>query len=149
MIEDGGRLPPMRASDADRDAVVTALGEHFQAGRITSEELDDRTGKALSARTLPELRDLTADLPSSGLSAADLSSAGPSSAPMMPPPPPTGLAQRAPWTGRQLALPAALAIIVVVLVLTAIHDQPRAWLAIPVIFLLARGFARRRGSRRP
>lgn len=137
MTEQGGRVPPMRASDADRDAVVTALGEHFQAGRITAEELDDRTGKALTARTMPELQDLTVDLPSSGAA--------------VPTPtqlPPAGLAQRQARPLRQLAVPAALAIIVVVLVLSAVHDQPRGWLAIPVIFLLVRVFARRRGSRR-
>jgi len=61
--QDGYRNPHLRASDADRDAVVTALGEHFQAGRLTSEELDDRMGRALSAKTLGELATLTTDLP--------------------------------------------------------------------------------------
>jgi hypothetical protein len=53
----------MRASDADRDAVVSDLGEHYQAGRLTAEEFDQRTGRALAARTWGELRDLLADLP--------------------------------------------------------------------------------------
>src|SRR5215471_996150 len=57
------RLPQMKASDADRDAVVAALSEHFQRGRLTHEELDERTGRALTARTLDELDELTADLP--------------------------------------------------------------------------------------
>lgn len=35
----------MKASDADRDAVVAALSEHFQAGWLTSEELEERTGR--------------------------------------------------------------------------------------------------------
>jgi len=55
--------PQMKASDADRDEVVTALSEHFQAGRLTMEELEDRTGRALSARSLGELDGLTTDLP--------------------------------------------------------------------------------------
>lgn len=60
----GGQSPPqMKASDADRDEVVAALSEHFQAGRLTTEELEDRTGRALSARTLGELDALTTDLP--------------------------------------------------------------------------------------
>jgi hypothetical protein len=60
-----GRLrgPQMKASDADRDEVVAALSEHFQAGRLTTEELEDRTGRALSARTVGELDALTTDLP--------------------------------------------------------------------------------------
>jgi hypothetical protein len=65
MSEEPRRYPPdtMKASDADRDGVVTELGEHFQAGRLTSDELDERTGKALQARTFGELAPLTADLP--------------------------------------------------------------------------------------
>ena len=61
--QDRYRLPQMRASDADRDGVVAALSEHFQTGRLTREELDERTGRALTARTLDELDELTADLP--------------------------------------------------------------------------------------
>lgn len=52
----------MRASDADRDTVVSDLGEHFQAGRLTAAELDERTGRALTARTWGELTELLADL---------------------------------------------------------------------------------------
>ena len=53
----------MKASDADRDAVLSDLSEHFQAGRLTAGEFEDRTGRALAARTWGELHDLTADLP--------------------------------------------------------------------------------------
>jgi hypothetical protein len=60
----GNHLPAeMRASDSDRDAVVSDLSEHFQAGRLTAEEFDQRTGRALAARTWGELRDQLADLP--------------------------------------------------------------------------------------
>ena len=60
----GHDLPAgMRASDADRDAVVSDLGEHFQAGRLTLAEFDERTGRALTARTWGELKELLADLP--------------------------------------------------------------------------------------
>jgi Domain of unknown function (DUF1707) len=55
--------PSLKASDADRDAVVAALSEHFQAGRLTTEELEERTGRALTSRTLGDLAELTADLP--------------------------------------------------------------------------------------
>ncbi len=53
----------LRVSDADRDAVVTELGEHFQAGRLDPAELDDRTGRALRARTGGDLDEVLADLP--------------------------------------------------------------------------------------
>jgi Domain of unknown function (DUF1707) len=60
----GNHLPAeMKASDSDRDAVVSDLSEHFQAGRLTAGEFDERTGRALAARTWGELRDLVADLP--------------------------------------------------------------------------------------
>ena len=53
----------MRASDADRDAVLSELSEQFQAGRLTAAELDERAGQALAARTWGELRELLRDLP--------------------------------------------------------------------------------------
>jgi hypothetical protein len=60
----GNQLPAeMRASDSDRDAVVADLSEHFQAGRLTAEEFDQRSGRALAARTWGELREQMADLP--------------------------------------------------------------------------------------
>jgi hypothetical protein len=63
----GHDLPnEMRASDADRDAVVAALSEHFQAGRLTQAELDDRIGQALTSRTWGELRKILTDLPATG-----------------------------------------------------------------------------------
>ena len=53
----------LRVSDADRDRAVTELSEHFQTGRITQEEFDDRSGRALQARTGQELNELFTDLP--------------------------------------------------------------------------------------
>src|SRR5436309_14318478 len=57
------RLAAMRASDADRDAVVSDLSEHFQAGRLTTAEFDERTGRVLTARTWGEPTELAVDLP--------------------------------------------------------------------------------------
>jgi hypothetical protein len=85
----------MRASDSDRDAVVSDLSEHFQAGRLTADEFDERTGRALAARTWGELRDLLADLP------------GARSAPQVPAASPG--AQPRP-TGRHFAPPAIAAL---------------------------------------
>ena len=53
----------LRVSDADRDAAVSELGEHFQEGRLDRDELEDRTGRALLARTGSDLDELLADLP--------------------------------------------------------------------------------------
>ena len=53
----------MRASDADRDLALAELSEHFQTGRLTREEFDERSARALQARTGRELSELFADLP--------------------------------------------------------------------------------------
>jgi hypothetical protein len=45
----------MRASDADREATVEALKGHSAAGRIDSEELAERSGRAYGAQTKAEL----------------------------------------------------------------------------------------------
>jgi hypothetical protein len=52
-----------RASDADRECVVTILRESFAEGRLDLDEFDDRTSAAYAARTWGDLLDLTADLP--------------------------------------------------------------------------------------
>ena len=52
-----------RASDADRDRVADALREHYAAGRLSADELDERLTTALSARTLGELNGVLTDLP--------------------------------------------------------------------------------------
>jgi hypothetical protein len=67
----GNDLPAeMRASDTDRDAALSDLGEHFQVGRLTADEFEERTGQALAARTLGEIRELLADLPAARPAAA-------------------------------------------------------------------------------
>jgi len=53
----------IKVSDAERDQAVAELGEHFQAGRLTQEEFDDRSGRAFQARTGADLTGLFADLP--------------------------------------------------------------------------------------
>ena len=53
----------LRASDADRESVVTQLRRHAEAGRLTVDELDERCSQAFSAVTLGELGALTRDLP--------------------------------------------------------------------------------------
>lgn len=53
----------LRIGDAERDAAVTALREHYAQGRLTHEELDERIELTLSARTGRELALTSADLP--------------------------------------------------------------------------------------
>jgi Domain of unknown function (DUF1707) len=132
--QDGYRLPQMKASDADRDAVVAALSEHFQAGRLTAEELDERTGRALVARTVDELGELTADLPA-------LHPAGPA-----PVARPRGLGY--PVLAPVAAALAALAIVAVVLGVGGAGHGWDIWWVIPVGLLIARRLAGPRGVHR-
>jgi hypothetical protein len=53
----------IRASDGERDHLVALLQRHFADGRLTQDELEERVGAALAARTRDQLRGLTADLP--------------------------------------------------------------------------------------
>ena len=53
----------LRASDADRNAMVLALREHVAAGRLTLEEFSERTERALAATTIDELEGIDRDLP--------------------------------------------------------------------------------------
>jgi hypothetical protein len=57
------RSSELRASDEQRDRAAEELRDHFAAGRITEEELDDRVQQAYAAQTEQDLRRLTADLP--------------------------------------------------------------------------------------
>src|SRR5271167_14669 len=127
----GNDLPAqMKASDSDRDAVVSDLGEHFQAGRLTAGELDERTGRALAARTWGELKDLLADLPAT--------QPGPRA-------PATRSLSTRPWrsSGRfappPIAVLAGLGIAVAVLVNVAHVKWGFIWLLLPVL-LIARRF---------
>jgi hypothetical protein len=53
----------LRVSDADRDQALAELSEHYQAGRLTLEEFEERSGQALRAKTARELTSLFTDLP--------------------------------------------------------------------------------------
>lgn len=57
------RQPDLRASDSEREEIVTALREHGGSGRLGLDELDERTERAYSARTRGELVALLRDLP--------------------------------------------------------------------------------------
>jgi hypothetical protein len=58
-----GARPELRASDADRDALAEELRAHAVAGRIDTDELEDRLAGAYAARTLGDLDALRRDLP--------------------------------------------------------------------------------------
>ncbi len=53
----------VRVADADRERAVELLRAHAAVGRLDVDELEERTGAALGARTGRELQALVRDLP--------------------------------------------------------------------------------------
>jgi Domain of unknown function (DUF1707) len=121
--------PPatMRASDADRDAVVSDLSEHFQAGRLTAGEFDERTGQALTARTWGELGELVTDLPAARPAAPAPATAAASSASRPRPP-----------SGRAVPALAGIAIAAIVLVHVVHGGWGLIWLLLPALLIARR-----------
>jgi len=58
-----GRVPALRASDAERDHAVARLRDGASEGRLTFDELAHRVELAYAAATTAELDELLADLP--------------------------------------------------------------------------------------
>jgi hypothetical protein len=106
----------VRIGDAERERAVSALGEHYVAGRLTKDELDERADTAWAARTSGDLAPLFADLPA------------------LPTPAPPRPARRHPrrdarWLGARLSW-----VFVLLVVLAVAGDLP--WLAVAVFAAL-------------
>ena len=65
----------MLCSDAERDATLKILGDHAAVGRLSMDDLEERSDRALAARTRGELTALTSDLPQDTASASAEASA--------------------------------------------------------------------------
>jgi hypothetical protein len=55
--------PRLRVSDEQRERAAHEIREHFAAGRLSDDELDERVQAAYRARTEDELRAVRSDLP--------------------------------------------------------------------------------------
>jgi hypothetical protein len=66
----------LRVSDAERDVTLKALNEHAAVGRLSLDELEERSGMAMVAKTRGELAALTSDLPAEGDAARPARAAG-------------------------------------------------------------------------
>jgi hypothetical protein len=146
--------PDLRASDAERDAVASELGQHFQDGRLDQAEFDVRLGAAMAAKTRGDLDALLADLPHgpAGQPGRAISWPGQATAPGARPWPP---AQPGLSLGRSAAV-TMLPLLVAVAVVGGLvgggwhHGWPFApfgflWLIVPILIVRAwvRGGRRR------
>jgi uncharacterized protein DUF1707 len=61
----GGPLA-LRVGDAERDAAAADLGEHYAAGRLSLDELNERLDAVFSSKTFGHLTRIMADLPGPG-----------------------------------------------------------------------------------
>jgi hypothetical protein len=134
----GYQRDDIRVSDADRDQAVTELSEHFQTGRLTQDEFDDRTGQALQARTGADLSGLFADLPRSqavGSPAAGQLDLGQADAGQLD----TGQLDTAPVPRRHHPARSVIALVVALIVISNLfsngHGHGLGWL-VPVVALL-------------
>lgn len=105
----------IRASDADRDRVTARLQEHFAAGRLTRDELDERVAAVLRAKTFGELRPVLADLPEPAPTPRATLAAAPGR----------------PWPARRHH--PRLAPLVLLLLLTAVVVSSGGWLALALL----------------
>jgi hypothetical protein len=108
--------PTLRAADEDRERVAEILREQHVAGRLDTDELQDRLGRCYAAKTYGELHELVADLP--GEDAVRLASR--------------------PWPWRALAL---VPLLIAAIALTMGH---LLWLVIPLFLFFGRPLLWRR-----
>jgi hypothetical protein len=120
----------LRVSDADRDMALAELSEHFQAGRLDADEMQERTDQALKARTGKELSAIMADLP--------VVRPGATVAPVSKAPERRGLH----WTPATTSL--LVGVVVVAVIAGATFSSPHGhsfpWWLIPAVFLFLRWF---------
>jgi hypothetical protein len=90
----------VRASRADREQVVSALQAAFVQGRLTQDELSERTGQVYSSRTYAELAEVIADVPT------------PLTGTQRPRRPPWRATKRAWWFEYAVLVPGVVALIV-------------------------------------
>lgn len=125
----------IRASDADREGVVTILRDAYAEGRLTLDEFDERTTATYAARTWGQLQDLTEDLPIQPvLRAGDISADGSAQLPKLPPVRPEATP---PALTRRRRVPDArvLPALIVWAVLAAAAGAPQISAALIVIFV--------------
>ena len=119
----------MRVSDAERQAVTDRLAEHFASGRLDQAEFDERSTRAMNAKTRADLNGLFDDLPESGMPGMGQPGMGL---------PETGAPAGVCAQRRRFRHPVLLAALVVLVALAAGHVVfPLLWIGFLVVIILA------------
>jgi hypothetical protein len=71
----------LRVSDSERDAALQVLSRQAAEGRLTLDELEERAGQALTAKTRADLATVTRDLPAETAEAGADGATGPARRP--------------------------------------------------------------------
>jgi hypothetical protein len=121
----------LRASDADRDAVVERLRDAAGEGRLEPDELEQRVDGALRARTYGDLAELLADLPGDGrvLSRSTRRRTSP--------------VARSAVVGAGLVFAAVVAFAVVAVIAIVVLAAAASWIALVLFWLACCGLRRR------
>jgi len=114
------RVAAIRVGDVERERAVAALHDHFAAGRLDPDELEERLTAALTARTRADLDGLFTDLPA----------------------PAERLHMRPwrPWRVRRPASPTLILVAVLVVGLCAALVLAAAFVVFPWVLLVAVGW---------
>jgi Domain of unknown function (DUF1707) len=121
----------LRASDADRDAVVDRLRDAAGEGRLEPDELEQRVDGALRARTYGDLAELIADLPANGRMPLQRTSW------------PTNPIARSAVFGAGLLVAVIVAFAVVAVVAMLVLAAAASWIALVLFWLVCCGSRRR------
>ena len=122
----------LRASHADREHVIETLKDAFVDGRLTKDELDLRAGRAFASRTYADRAALTADLPAGPTPAQPAHKHVPAPARARRP-----VSKPVKWVACGFITPAALAVTIVIGLLTGSRDAAELLLGACFIYFWA------------
>lgn len=122
----------MRVSDAERQAVADRLAAHYADGRLDQAEFDERSTRAMSAKTRADLEGLLDDLPEPGMRGS-----GPAGASGIP-----AFRGNGSMSRRRRGHPLLALAVVAIVVISVAHvviwlTAPWLWLGVLILVILA------------
>lgn len=132
-----------RIGDAERQAAVDALSEHFVAGRLNDAEFNERMDAAMQARTAADLWPLFSDLPRLEATGPGTSPESQALVPLMPPylpvtqPPPAAVPATTAGRGRAQTLQLIRTLVWPVAVVLVIFTGANFWPVVGAAILVS------------